>query len=385
MMQQWFQFPIIEGKASRQAHCDLPEGTFERECGKEGFFGPASHMYHKHAPTGWIKWEGSLRPRAIDTTKLEQSGITPWDASLLLHNDNVKIRVWNSQQSMDHLVRNGDGDEVLFVHRGCGHFYCDYGHLSFRDGDYIVIPRATSWRIEMDEPVSLLLIEASNSGYKTPDRGIVGQHAVYDPAILEYARIDDDFLAQQDDLQNNKQSDQQTWEVLLKARNQMNTITYPYNPLDAQGWKGNLTVFKLNWRDIRPLMSHRYHLPPSAHTTFIADGFVICTFVPRPIESDPNALKVPFFHNNDDYDEVLFYHRGNFFSRDNIEAGMITHHPCGFSHGPHPKALAASQTNQKKETDEVAVMIDTRFPLEIADLPEGVEKKDYVYSWLNRK
>ncbi len=381
MMQQWFQFPIIEGKASRQAHCDLPEGTFERECGKEGFFGPASHMYHKHAPTGWIKWEGPLRPRAIDTTKLEQTGITPWDASLLLHNVNVKIRVWNSQQSMDHLVRNGDGDEVLFVHSGSGHFYCDYGHLSFKDGDYIVIPRATSWRIEMDKPVSLLLIEASNSGYKTPDRGIVGQHAVYDPAILEYARIDDDFLAQQSEQPNNEQ----TWEVLLKARNQMNTITYPYNPLDAQGWKGNLTVFKLNWRDIRPLMSHRYHLPPSAHSTFIANGFVICTFVPRPIESDPNALKVPFFHNNDDYDEVLFYHRGNFFSRDNIEAGMITHHPCGFSHGPHPKALAASQTNQKKETDEVAVMIDTRFPLEIADLPEGVENKDYVYSWLNRK
>lgn len=376
-MRHWFQFPIIEGKASRQAHCDLPDGTYERECGKEGFFGPASHMYHTHPPTGWINWEGPLHPRAIDTTRLEQPGVTPWDASLLLYNDNLKLRVWNSRQNMNHLVRNGDGDEVLFVHQGSGHLYCDYGHLTFRDGDYIVIPRATSWRIEVDKPVSLLLIEATNSGYQMAERGLVGQHAIFDPAILEYARLDESFLAQQ--------SSDQHWLVLLKARNKMNTITYPYNPLDAQGWKGDLTVFKLNWRDIRPLMSHRYHLPPSAHSTFVANGFVICTFVPRPIESDPNALKVPFYHNNDDYDEVLFYHRGNFFSRDNIEAGMITHHPCGFSHGPHPKALATSQQHPKKETDEVAVMIDARFPLEIADLPDGVENKDYVYSWRHEK
>ncbi|MBD8511522.1 homogentisate 1,2-dioxygenase [Photobacterium sp. WH24] len=376
-MRHWFQFPIIEGKASRQAHCDLPEGTYERECGKEGFFGPASHMYHSNPPTGWVEWDGPLRPRAIDTTRLEQPGESPWDASLVLFNNQLKLRVWNTTQSMNHLVRNGDGDEVLFIHQGSGQLYCDYGHLTFTEGDYITIPRATSWRIEVDEPVSMLLIEATNGGYQMPDRGLAGQHAVYDPAVLEYARIDDAFLAQQ--------NNDQRWQVRLKARDQMNTITYPYNPLDAQGWKGNLTVFKLNWRDIRPLMSHRYHLPPSAHTTFVANGFVICTFVPRPIESDPGALKVPFYHNNDDYDEVLFYHKGNFFSRDNIEAGMITHHPCGFSHGPHPKALAASQSQPKKETDEVAVMIDTRYPLEVADLPEGVENKDYVYSWINRK
>lgn len=375
-MRQWFQFPISEGKVSRQAHCDLPDGTYERECGREGFFGPASHMYHANPPTGWTTWEGPLRPRAIDTTKLKHPGQTPWDASLILYNDNLKLRVWNTQQSMDHLVRNGDGDDVLFVHSGSGDLFCDYGHLPFRDGDYIVIPRATSWRIDVKEPVSLLLIEATNNSYQMPDRGIVGQHAVYDPAVLEYARIDDLFLQQQGN---------QPWQVLLKARNRLNTITYPYNPLDAQGWKGNLTVLKLNWRDIRPLMSHRYHLPPSAHTTFVANGFVICTFTPRPIESDPGALKVPFYHNNDDYDEVLFYHRGNFFSRDNIDAGMITHHPCGFSHGPHPKALATSLKNPKQETDEVAVMIDARWPLEVAELPEGAENKDYVYSWLNKK
>ncbi len=67
-------------------------------------------------------------------------------------------------------------------------------------------------------------------------------------------------------------------------------------------------------------MSHRYHMPPSVHSTFVADRFVVCTFVPRPIESDPGALKVPFFHSNDDFDEVIFYHAGDFFSRDNIQS-----------------------------------------------------------------
>jgi len=138
---------------------------------------------------------------------------------------------------------------------------------------------------------------------------------------------------------------------------------------------------KVNWRDIRPLMSHRYHLPPSAHATFVGAGFVVCTFVPRPIESDPGALKVPFYHNNDDYDEVLFYHAGDFFSRDNIEAGMVTFHPAGFTHGPHPNAFKAGQAHKKKFTDEVAVMIDTRHALQFSDELDSVENKEYVYSW----
>ncbi|GGB50843.1 homogentisate 1,2-dioxygenase [Oceanisphaera marina] len=371
-MRHWFQFPLREGKTSRQAHCDLPEGTVEREIGKEGFFGPATHMYHRHAPTGWSDWEGPLRPRAFDTNLLKPPGNSPWDASPLLHNADVKVRIWKAQQSMDHLVRNGDGDECLFIHQGSGHLYCDYGHMSFRDGDYIILPRSTSWRLELDEPVTILMIEATDGSYMNAERGLVGPHAVFDPAIIEYPHIDDAFKSQQQP---------GSWRVMLKAREQMNCITFPFNPLDAQGWTGNLTVLKLNWRDIRPLMSHRYHLPPSAHTTFVANGFVICSFVPRPIESDPGALKVPFYHNNNDFDEVIFYHKGNFFSRDNIEAGMITLHPCGFTHGPHPKAFAAGASNKRRETDEVAVMIDSRRPLEIAELPEGVENTDYVHSW----
>lgn len=372
-MRKWFSFPIREGDASRQAHCDFPEGTYERECGKEGFFGPASHMYHRHPPTGWSEWEGPLRPHAFDTNRVETQGTSPMDAPMLLSNANVQVRLWRTDTAMSYLVRNSDGDDCLFVHQGEGSLYCDYGHLRYTKGDYLIIPRATSWRLVPDQATTLLMIEATHGSYMSAERGIVGEHAVFDPAVLEHARIDDSFKAQQ--------SDNESWQVIIKSRQQLNRVTYPYNPLDAVGWKGNLTVFRLNWRDIRPLMSHRYHLPPSAHTTFVAQGFVICTFVPRPIESDPGALKVPFYHNNDDYDEVLFYHQGDFFSRDNIDAGMVTLHPCGFPHGPHPKAFAAGKKHQKKETDEVAVMIDTRMPLDMGDAAKATELTDYVYSW----
>ncbi|OOE80876.1 homogentisate 1,2-dioxygenase [Salinivibrio siamensis] len=372
-MRKWFSFPIREGDASCQAHCDFPEGTYERECGKEGFFGPASHMYHRHPPTGWSEWEGPLRPHAFDTNRVETQGTSPMDAPVLLSNANVQVRLWRTDTAMSYLVRNSDGDDCLFVHQGEGSLYCDYGHLRYTKGDYLIIPRATSWRLVPDDATTLLMIEATHGSYMSAERGIVGEHAVFDPAVLEHARIDDSFKAQQ--------SDNESWQVMIKSRQQLNRVTYPYNPLDAVGWKGNLTVFRLNWRDIRPLMSHRYHLPPSAHTTFVAQGFVICTFVPRPIESDPGALKVPFYHNNDDYDEVLFYHQGDFFSRDNIDAGMVTLHPCGFPHGPHPKAFAAGKKHQKKETDEVAVMIDTRMPLDMGDAAKATELTDYVYSW----
>jgi homogentisate 1,2-dioxygenase len=132
-------------------------------------------------------------------------------------------------------------------------------------------------------------------------------------------------------------------------------------------------------------MSQRYHLPPSAHTTFDADRFVVCTFVPRPLESDPRALKVPFFHSNDDFDEVIFYHRGQFFSRDNIRPGMITFHPGGFTHGPHPKALATGLAHSRKETDEVAVMVDARDPLDIEPTAAEIEWPGYVDSWRETK
>jgi len=372
-MRNWISFPRVEGTTSRQAHADFPEGAYEREMGREGFFGPATHFYHAHPPTDWIEFEGPLKPRAFDTNRFEHGEAGPWAAKRLLLNNHVAIRFWVAARAMDHLVRNSDGDEMLFVHAGAGELFCDFGRLTYREGDYIVLPRGTMWRLVPESATNLMMVEATNSAYQLPEKGLLGPHAIFDPAILEAPSMDEAFRAQQ--------REGETWRVQIKRRGEITTITYPFNPLDAMGWKGDLVPVKLNWRDIRPLMSHRYHLPPSAHTTFVADRFVVCTFVPRPMESDPGALKLPFYHNNDDYDEFIFYHKGEFFSRDNIAPGMTTLHPCGFTHGPHPKAFEAAQGGGKTETDEVAVMIDTRDPLEVTAEAESVEWTEYYLSW----
>lgn len=372
-MKQWISFPKVEGEASHQAHADFPEGTFEREMGTEGFFGPSTHFYHSHPPTGWIEFVGPLKPRAFDTYKLlEENEQSPWEAPTLLSNAQCKIKVWQLKSSMQMLHRNADGDQMLFIHQGEGALLCDFGHLALSEGDYIVLPRGTMWRVEVGTPLKILMIEATSSHFQLPDKGLVGDHAIFDPAVLETPKINAEFKHQQCE---------KPWQVQVKVRQALSVIKYPFNPLDAKGWKGNLIPVKVNWRSIRPLMSHRLHLPPSAHTTFIANGFVVCTFVPRPIESDPGALKVPFYHSNDDYDEFIFYHKGEFFSRDNIHPGMTTLHPAGFTHGPHPKAFAAGKVHAKKETDEVAVMVDTRQPLDVTPEAASVEWQEYQYSW----
>lgn len=372
-MKRYISASRVEGRASRQAHCDLPEGTYEREMSKEGFFGPAAFFHHRHPPTGWVGFSGPLRPRAFDLTKLAVAGASPWSAPTILGNVHCRLRFWRVVPPMPRLARNADGDELLFVHAGTGHLYCDFGHLEFAAGDYIVLPRGTMWRLDATDAVDLLLIEATGSSYMLPEKGLVGNHAIFDPALLEAPRVDEAFLAQQ--------SDTAGWQVEVKRRGEVSLITYPFNPLDVTGWHGELSVVRINVRDFRPLMSHRYHLPPSAHTTFLANRFVVCTFVPRPFETDPGALKVPFFHNNDDYDEVIFYHAGDFFSRDDIRPGMATFHPGGFTHGPHPKALARMLRQAKAATDEYAVMIDTRDPLDVGEAAGAVEWAGYVDSW----
>ena len=288
-------------------------------------------------------------------------------------NANVTIRFWKLGRSMAQLVRNADGGELLFIHAGAGDLFCDYGHLAFQAGDYIVLPRGTMWRLVCTAPVEVLLIECTNASYSLPDRGLLGPTAIFDPALLDVPAINDAFKEQQ--------SDSTEWQVRVKKWGAVSTITYLFNPLDAVGWHGDLAPVRLNVKDIRPVMSARYHLPPSAHTTFIGNRFVVCTFTPRPFETDPGAVKVPFFHNNDDYDEVLFYHAGDFFSRDNIAPGMMTFHPAGFTHGSHPKALKNMLTQPKAATDEYAVMVDTRDPLDAAPAAERVEWKGYVNSW----
>jgi len=351
----------------------MPAGTYEREMSKEGFFGPAAFLHHKRPPTGWVKFEGPLRPRAFDLAQLVAGETSPWSAPVVLHNGATELRFWRLTRPMSVLARNADGDQLLFVHAGSGDLFCDFGRFAYEAGDYLYLPRGTMWRLAPTLATDILMIQATNTHFTLPDKGMLGGHALFDPALLDTPKIDEVFRAHQ--------ALEGDVAVEIKRRGQVSVATYPYNPLDAVGWHGDLAPVRINVRDFRPVVSHRYHLPPSVHTTFVSDRFVVCTFAPRPFETDPGALKVPFFHNNDDYDEVLFYHAGDFFSRDGIDAGMMTFHPSGFTHGPHPKALKNMLTQSKPATDEYAVMIDTRDPLDVGPGAQAVENLAYVDSW----
>lgn len=369
-------FPLKKGKIAEQAHVGLPQGSFEDEHGRDGFFGPVTHLYRAHAPILWNRIEGPLKPRAFDSAKLASGKAKKndaWERKLLLHNSTVSMFILHPTVSMDYYFRNADGDEVYFVHKGQGTLETDFGPIAFETGDYLVIPKGTTYRWVLESKDNALLLIQSKARIRQPDRGILGQHALYDPAVIETPEPSPV-------LEESTPDNPREWEVRIQRLNEITKVFYPFNPLDVLGWKGDLTVWKLNVRNIRPVMSHRYHLAPSVHSTFIGgDDFVICTFVPRPLEEDENAVRVPFYHRNIDYDEVIFYHDGDFFSRHGISPGMITLHPQGIHHGPHPKAVEASK--KKTRTDEVAVMLDTKEPLTASPQAQGVEWEEYHTSW----
>lgn len=362
-------YPLKKGKVASQAHVSLPEGTYEEEHGRRGFYGKSAHLYHTHPPTGWIRIEGKLRPHCFDCNKLEASDQRDPKGSpvAFLGNKDVKISISRRSAPMPFYFRNADGDELIFVHRGNGRIETDFGPLQFEKGDYLIVPRAVTYRMIPETTDNFFLIFQSSGEFDQPDRGLIGRHALYDPAVVttpEPTPIED----------NSRE-----WEVRIKVDDEYSSLFYPFNPIDVVGWKGDLSVWKLNIRDICPIMSHRAHLPPSAHTTLVTEGAVICSFVPRPLEQAPGALRVPFYHRNTDYDEFIFYHDGDFFSRDNIHAGMATLHPRGIHHGPHPKALK-NQAN-KTHTDEYAVMLDGLNPIHVLPAGEAVEWKEYWASW----
>jgi homogentisate 1,2-dioxygenase len=209
-----------------------------------------------------------------------------------------------------------------------------------------------------------------------PDRGMLGQHALFDPAVLR--------APTPGEASSLGASASGEWELRVKRQDAITRVFYPFSPLNTLGWKGTLTVWQLSVKDIRPVSSDRYHLPPSAHTTWLAPGVAVCTFAPRPLENgDPRAMKVPFYHSNIDYDEVIFYHAGQFFSREGVGAGMLTFHPQGIHHGPQGKAVerAAGATR----TEEIAVMIDTRRPLAAAAGAARAEIEGYWKSWQSKE
>jgi len=360
-----------KGKAPKQAHVSVPEGLYEEEHGRRGFRGPASHLYRSHPPTGWVRIDGPLRPRAFACAALPSSDQRSAEGKPveILRSPDSRVFISRRAETMPYFVRNADGDEIHFVHQGTGRFETDYGVLPYEPGDYIVVPKGTTYRLVVEAGPSFFLLIETPEAVELPDRGPLGQHALFDPGVLVAPE-----LAPSDAGKEPRQ-----WEVRIKRDGAYTKVIYPFFPMDVVGWKGDLWVAKLNVRDFRPVTSPRYHLPPSVHITFQAGGLLISTFAPRPLESDPEAMRVPFYHRNMDYDEVLFYHRGNFFSRAGIQPGALTLHPQGIHHGPQPQAVEASKT--KTDTDEVAVMIESVHSFAVLPELEPVELKEYALSW----
>lgn len=256
-------FPITKGLCSKQAHADLPKGTFEREISREGFYGNSTHIHHKHKPCAWSAWQGDLHPRVFDLNRIDEININPLDVKPLVYNQDGRIKFWRCNEKLNYLVSNADGDEILFIHNGSGELFCDFGHISYRDGDFILIPRGTMWRIEINEPTEILMIEATNDSFYLPEKDMLGDHAIFDRAMLQTPDINNQYIAQQDE---------NDWDLYIKRKNKLSSVSYPFNPLDTVGWHGEISVLKINWRDIRQIMSHRYNLPPSVHCVFITNS-----------------------------------------------------------------------------------------------------------------
>ncbi len=363
--------PYIKGKVAAQAHVGLPEGTYEEEYARNGFFGRYAHLYRLHPPVGWLRIEGPLRPRAFQLNKLPGGGARNFieRRNPLFSNADVEISWTRLELFLPPFFRDADADTLFFVHKGHGILETDFGPMAAEPGDYIVIPRGTVFRWRPQSPLRLLHVRSfSEIGF--PAKGMLGQHALFDPAVIRTPEPDPSRI-------NPELSE---YEVQILRGGEITTVVYPFYPLDVVGWEGTLCPWQINVRDIRPISSDRYHLPPSAHTTFVAKGFVVCTFLPRPLENgDPKAVKTPFYHSNIDFDELLFYHSGEFFSRAGVEPGMMTFHPQGIHHGPQADAVKRSKDQQS--TNEVAVMIDTQRPLSILSQANSCEAPEYWKSW----
>lgn len=361
-------FPQSKGKVAKQAHVGVPEGTYEEEHGREAFAGRASHLYRTHPPTAWVRIDGPLRPRAFNLNEAKPPDLTDPSAGWLPLLASPACRIYLSRRAdpMPHFLRDADGDLCYFVHRGAGTMESDYGPLAFSTGDYLIVPKGTTHRLVPDTTDNFFLVIEGTGEYSIPERGLLGRHAQFDPGVLQTP-------------QPQPHDEEGEFEVRVKKNDAMTSLFFKWHPLDVVGWQGDLCPIRLNVADFRPVISPRYHLPPSAHSTWQNHGFAICTFAPRPLEEDPEVLRVPFYHANIDNDEVLFYHSGEFFSRAGIGEGWMTLHPQGIHHGPQPAAIEASKT--KERTNEVAVMVEAEVPFEVSAEAEAVTDPNYATSW----
>ncbi len=360
-----------KGRVAKQAFVGIPEELHADLHGRSGFAGSASHLYHLHPPNGWTRIEGPLKPHFVQTHLLEPDDLR--DARGLpmavFYNEDAVISVSRRSQPMPFCFRNGDGDELHFIHKGSGVIHTDFGPLHYEEGDYLVIPKGTTYQTIPDARDNLTIIVETRGEIGFPERGNIGHYAPFDYGVIETPEPQP------------LQEDGREWELRIKLRGELTSVFYDFCPFDVVGWQGDLTVLKLNIRDIRPLISDRIALPPSAHSIFQAPGIVVGTIVPHPLASDPQAERVNTYHRNVDYDEAAFFHAtGAVFSGNPAEAppaGMMGVLPQGLHHGPAKGIREAARANWRKGArfELSVILMDCVKPLKMSPEAEEAERR----------
>ena len=376
------QFPQKRHTQFRKENGEL---YYEQLFGTEGFSGLASLLYHTYRPT-MVKSIGKiidLTPEIASQKNLKAHRFLGFQAPpkddflesrlpLMLNND-VVIGVAAPRASMkDYFYKNVDADEMLFIHEGSGVLKTMLGQIPFEYGDYLIIPRGMIYQIEFDTHNNRLLYLESFSPIYTPRnyRNKFGQLAEHSPFCER------DYKLPQD-LQTFDQKGE--FEIKIKKQGLLYSYQYSTHPFDVIGWDGYCYPYGFSIHNFEPITG-RVHMPPPVHQTFEAHNFVVCSFVPRLYDYHPLSIPAPYNHSNIDSEEILYYVDGDFMSRNNIKKGDFTLHPSGIVHGPQPGATERSIG--KKETHELAVMIDTFKPLMITKQAMDLDDGSYFLSWL---
>ena len=357
---------------------------YEQLMGTKGFSGIQSLIYHVNQPTQVKRAEkicdvvyeyeekGALQHRHFLTKDIQAGGDFLEARRIYLANDDVAIGVARPNKQMEYYYRNGEGDEMLFIHEGNGKIESIFGELSFRPGDYLVIPIGTTYRVVLESDEARILVVESNSAIVPPKRyrNEFGQYLENSPFCERDIRTPEKLETK---------DEKGEYEVRVRAQGMITSYTYDFHPLDAVGWDGCLYPYAFSIHDFEPITG-RVHQPPPVHQTFEGYNYVICSFVPRLYDYHPEAIPAPYVHSNVESDEVLYYADGDFMSRRGIEEGSITLHPSGLPHGPHPGKI--EESIGKKETRELAVMIDTFRPLRVVKEAHIIEDSRYMSSWM---
>jgi homogentisate 1,2-dioxygenase len=378
------------GEVPRKRHCVFrrPDGGLYAEelMGNKGFVGPSSLLYHIERPTQVLRvqdykdltWTSeparTLRHRHFHTSQLQPGPSPTVDRIPILYNRDVALSIACPAQEDAFFYRNADGDEVVFVSEGEGVLETLMGDLPFHAGDYLVIPRGILHRYKLAQRTHRLLVIESAGYVRTPKR-YRNEHG----QLLESAPFSERDIRRPEALVPHDEKGE--FVLLVKRENRLTEFVLDHHPFDVVGWDGFYYPWAFNIHDFEPRVG-RFHLPPPVHQTFEGDGFVICSFCPRPYDFDPEAVPAPYNHSNVMSDEVLYYANSEFMSRRGIEYGSITLHPDGLPHGPQPGRTEASIG--QKDTNELAVMVDTFRPLIVSRDALNVEDKEYYHSWLSK-